>query len=130
MGLFADTVTLVNRTPETRSCKWDGIDYTLPPGETANCPRDVALAAILQNKQMGSQHPNNPSHFVSLFGIKGDKKWPCTPLQQSTKPEVIDRSKLAPYAQAVAVIDVGAATDFDARETALDMMADILHAAD
>ena|SRR3990167_10643860 len=128
---FGDTVTLVNRTRKTRQCKWNGVDYVLPSGETPNCPAKVASAAIEQNKRMGSQHPNNPSHYISLFGIKGHPKWPTTPLEQSMAVEVLDRSKLAPAARNPRLDDLGGATYFDAMDAAnVDMSLDIANAAD
>lgn len=111
---FGNTVTLVNRTTKPLQCKWDGVEYPLPVGEIPNCPLKVARAAVTQNIQMGSRHPNNPSHFVSLFGIKGDKKWPCEPLEQSTATEALDRSKLSPAARKVVLDDFGPATSFEA----------------
>lgn len=88
---FGDVVTLINRTSKPLTVRYDGIDYTIEPGENPAFPRVMVKYAKDQNPLMGSEHPFDPNRFVSLVGVKGTKD-DCAPIEQSSAPQRIDRS--------------------------------------
>ena len=90
---YGQTVTLVNRTIGVLTCKHDGRDYTIEPGENPGFPAEAVRHAKEQNPLMGSQDPYRPSHFESLVGVKGSKD-PVTKIKQSKASELFDRSKM------------------------------------
>lgn len=97
LGVFKDSVVLVNRTSRVLNVRYDGEDISIQPGENPGFPRVAAPYARNQNPLMGSKHPVNPTRFISLVGVKGTKD-DCTPIPDSVmeaadkKLEVIDRS--------------------------------------
>ena len=118
MSQFGDNVTLVNRTSKSLDAQWDGAHHHFDPGETTNVPIQIAIAAVRQNPQHGSEDPlGDPNLFTSLFGIKGAKHGfgDCTPLEQSDAGERIDRKRIEGPARRAAKLNAGAPTHFDAR---------------
>lgn len=97
LGVFRDAVTLVNRTSRVLSCRYDGEDINLQPGENHGFPLVAVPYAKKQNPLMGSGHPINPAKFISLVGVK-DTKDDVTPIDDATmaiadtKLELLDRS--------------------------------------
>jgi hypothetical protein len=97
LGVFRDSVTLVNRTNRVLNVRYDGEDIVLQPGENPGFPKVAVQYAKNQNPLMGSKHPINPRKFISLVGVKGSKD-EVTPIpdevmaQADRKLEVIDRS--------------------------------------
>jgi hypothetical protein len=97
LGTFGSSVTLVNRTNRNLSCRYDGEDITLHPGDNAGFPLVAVPYAKKQNPLMGSKHPNDPRRYISLVGVKGTKD-DCTPIPDEVmaiadgKLEVVDRS--------------------------------------
>ena len=100
---FDNSVTLVNRTiggkefERDLSCRFDGEDVILKPGDNPGFPRVAVPYAKRQNPLMGSKHPRNPSRFVSLVGAKemGDDVAPLAYAvlrAEAEHLEVIDRS--------------------------------------
>lgn len=96
LGTFRDSVVLVNRTNRLLSCRYDGEDITLQPGENAGFPKVAVPYAKKQNPLMGSKHPNDPRRYISLVGVKGTKD-DCSPIPEEvmrtadSKLEVVDR---------------------------------------
>ena len=96
LGVFRDSVTLVNRTNRVLSCRYDGEDIALMPGDNPGFPQVAVPYAKKQNPLMGSKHPNDPRRYISLIGVKGTKD-DCTPIPEEvlrhadTKLEVVDR---------------------------------------
>lgn len=87
LGTFAESITLVNRTDEILSVRYDGEDTRLKPGDNPGFPLVAVPYAKRQNILMGSRHPLNPAKAVYLVGIKD--KDDCTPID----PDVYARSK-------------------------------------
>jgi hypothetical protein len=73
LGVFRDSVTLVNRTSRPLNCRYDGEDITVQPGENPGFPRVAVPYAKKQNPLMGSKHPVDPRKYISLVGVKGTK---------------------------------------------------------
>jgi hypothetical protein len=102
LGVYKESVTMVNRTSRPLNVRYDGEDMTLQPGENPGFPRVAVPFARNQNPLMGSKHPINPRKFISLVGVKaapGQKQVDdITPIDEETleradhKLEVIDRS--------------------------------------
>jgi hypothetical protein len=80
MGIFLETVELINRAPVNLTVKFDGQEKTLKPGSNW-VPYVTVEFAKNQNPIMGSQDPYNPhiSGCSYLVGIAGTKD-PVTPL--------------------------------------------------
>jgi len=118
MSQFGDTVTLVNRTKETRSCQWDGAHYQFESGEHQNVPLPVAVAAYRQNPLHGSEDPlGDELAFESLFGIK-EAKEPynaISPVTQSNAGERLNRSLIAGDGAKAVRRNAGATNRADAR---------------
>jgi hypothetical protein len=116
---FGDTVAVVNRTTKPLAAQWDGAHYHFAPGETPNVPIAIAVAAVKQNPLLGSEDPlGDPNIFTSLIGIKGarDPFGDCSPLEQSTAGERIDRTKVMGLGRKVKSLNAGSPTHFDARQ--------------
>lgn len=96
LGMYRESVTLVNRTNRDLTVRYDGEDLVLHPGDNPGFPADAAPYAKRQNILMGSRHPLNPMKFISLFGVKGTKD-DCTPIPDEVmesadkKLEIMDR---------------------------------------
>ncbi len=73
LGNILESVTLVNRTNRTIEVRYDGEDMKLKPGRTRNFPRVAVPYAQKQNPLMGSQHPYDPTQFISLIGVEVDE---------------------------------------------------------
>lgn len=115
---FGDTVLLVNRTTTPLAAQWDGAHYHFAPGETPNVPITIAIAALKQNPLHGTEDPlGDPNIFQSLFGIKGAREpfGDCSPIEQSTAGERIDRSKVMGVGRKVRGLNAGGPTHFDAK---------------
>lgn len=97
LGVFRDSITLVNRTSRVLNVRYDGEDITLKPGENPGFPLVAVSYAKRQNPLMGSMHPTSPTKFISLVGVKGTKD-DVTPISDETlahadrKREVYDRN--------------------------------------
>jgi len=97
LGVYKDSVTLINRTNRDLNVRYDGEDMTIHPGENPGFPLIAVPYAKRQNPLMGSKHPINPSKFIALVGVKGSKD-NVTPIPQEVldradgKLEVVDRS--------------------------------------
>lgn len=129
LGVYKDSVTLVNRTNRALNVRYDGEDITLVPGENAGFPSVAVRYAKVQNPLMGSKHPVNPNKFISLVGVKAA---PGQPQKDEIRPipkevldaadlklEVIDRSGEfhgRPMRQNVRVLNTG----YDMYEAAMD----------
>ena len=73
LGVFKDSVTLVNRTSRKLNVRYDGEDITVEPGENPGFPLVAVPYAKKQNPLMGSKHPINPNKYICLVGVKGTK---------------------------------------------------------
>ena len=84
-------VKLVNRSSKVLQGIWDGRQYDLAPG-AHSFPEVQANKFKEQNPVMGSQNPYTLEKQY-LIGIEenGDD---CSPLEQSTAPQLTDRSLL------------------------------------
>ncbi len=97
LGVYNNSVTLINRTKRPLTVRYDGEEITLQPGENAGFPAVAVPYAKAQNPLMGSKSVINPAKFISLVGVK-DTKDDCTPFSDETlaladgKYEVVDRS--------------------------------------
>lgn len=101
LGHFQNHCIVVNRTTgagqyeQVLNVRYDGEDYTLPPGESV-LPIVAASYAKAQNVLKGSRHPSDPRRAISLVGIKG--KDDCEPIPEEVlaaaegKFEAADRS--------------------------------------
>lgn len=102
LGVYKESITLVNRTSRELNVRYDGEDITLQPGENPGFPQVAVPYAKRQNPLMGSKHPVNPTRYISLVGVKakpGEKQQDdITPISDETleaadrELEVIDRS--------------------------------------
>ena len=74
MGVFAETIELVNRAPVDLMIQFDGQTKILHPGINV-VPKVVLSYAKNQNPIMGTQDPYNPhaSGAQYLVGVKGTK---------------------------------------------------------
>ena len=96
LGIYRESVTLVNRTTRDLTVRYDGEDLVLHPGENLGFPSEATGFAKRQNILKGSRHPLNPLKFISLFGVKGTKD-DCTPIPDEVleaadkKLEIMDR---------------------------------------
>ncbi len=83
MGIFYESVTLINRAPIDLTVMFDGQCKTLKPGENV-VPAVVVDFAKNQNPIMGTQDPNNPSISGGkyLVGVKGGYNEETEPLTQ------------------------------------------------
>src|SRR5258708_10008063 len=98
---MATYVTLINRTAKPLNGTWDGRSYSIGPGKNS-FPALMALKFKEQNPIFGSQDPFSMDKQY-LLGIVEDND-PITPIEQSDKVELLDRSKLTgPAGKAVAV---------------------------
>lgn len=101
LGHFRDSVTLVNRTigagkyERDLTVRYDGEDIVLTPGDNPGFPKVAVPYAKKQNPLMGSQDSINPTRYISLIGVKGEKDE--TPIDEATlaraagKLERVDR---------------------------------------
>ncbi len=94
-------LTLVNRTSKNLNGTWNGRQYTIAPGKH-EFPEHQALKFKEQNPLMGSEHPYTleKTYLIGIVEYKDD----CTPLEQSTAVERIDRSKVIGSAKDVEVV--------------------------
>lgn len=102
LGVFNNSVTLINRTSRILTVRYDGEDIQLQPGENPGFPAIAVPFARKQNPLMGSKHPVNPLKYISLVGVKakpGEKQVdaieviPDEVLEKADrKLEVIDRT--------------------------------------
>jgi hypothetical protein len=113
--VIAETVCLVNRTNRMLKATFDGADIPIHPGENHGFPAVVVPYAKAQNRIMGSTDPYSPVTFASLVGVKGTAD-PVTPIEQSDKQEVFDRSKLGGLAGQAVVMPGSPVTAWEARE--------------
>jgi hypothetical protein len=90
-GVFAETVTLVNRAPIDLSVQFDGQSKTLTPGDNI-VPQIVVSFAKNQNPIMGTQDPYNPhiSGCQFLVGVKGTRD-PIEPLTPEEWADHLDK---------------------------------------
>ncbi len=84
MGIFGETVTLINRTTKNLNVRFDGRDQVLTPGVNFGFPRIAVLNAKMQNPLMGTEDPSNPtvSGCEYLVGVKGSAD-DCSPVEQT-----------------------------------------------
>lgn len=73
LGVFKDSVTIVNRTSRDLNVRYDGEDIILKPGENPGFPMVAVPYAKRQNPLMGSKHPTSATKFIALVGVKGTK---------------------------------------------------------
>jgi hypothetical protein len=83
MGIFQDTVELINRTSKPLNVRFDGQDMVLQPNYSATgerlkgvknmVPKIVVPFAKNQNVLMGSEDAIDPSDFKFLVAVKGSK---------------------------------------------------------
>ncbi len=94
-------VNLVNRTSKNLTGTWDGRSYSLAPGKHSY-PEAMAVKFKDQNPIMGSLDPYSQEREY-LMGIEeyGD---PIEPIEQSTKAELLDRSKMDSIAKTAEVL--------------------------
>ena len=96
LGIFRDSVTLVNRTSRNLNVRFDGEDITIGPGENPGFPKVAVPYAKKQNPLMGSKHPIDPRRYICLVGVK-DTKDDVTPIPDDVLKradgalEVLDR---------------------------------------
>lgn len=90
-------VTVVNRTSKDLEALWDGRRYYLKPGRNS-LPDVIARIAKRQNPRMGTENPFLADMCESLLGVE---EWndDCSPLEQSTAIERLDRSQMSEEAQ-------------------------------
>lgn len=84
-------VTLVNRTSKILNGTWDGKHHNIHPGKNS-FPETMANKFKEQNPVMGSQDPYS-LELQYLCGIEEDGD-DISPIEQSDKIELMDRSKL------------------------------------
>lgn len=128
---FGSTVIVVNRTKGVLGATWDGAHYKFKPGPTSGVPRPVAEAAYRQNPLHGSEDVLGDSDaFTSLIGIQGAKLpyGDCTPQEQSTVGERLNRPGIAGDGAKAKPRNAGATNRADARMGAekSDLSADTL----
>ena len=94
-------VTLVNRSTKTLKGTWDGRHYDIAPG-THMFPEVQALKFKEQNPLMGSEDPYTlqKQYLMGIVELKDD----CSPIEQSDKVEIWDRSKMSASKQNVEVV--------------------------
>ncbi len=133
---FGDTVTVVNRTKGSiLGATWNGTHYKFKPGATSGVPRIVAIKAYKENPLHGSEDPlGDADAFASLIGIKGapEPYGDCSPQEQSTAGERLNRSAIAGDGAKAKPRNAGATNRADARIGAekSDMTADTLTRTD
>lgn len=103
---MAQYLTLFNRTSKNLTGTWDGRSYTLAPGKHSY-PEIMANKFREQNPLMGSLDPYSMERQY-LIGIE-DYGDPITPMEQSTKAEILDRSKMDSIAKMAEVIQTSVA---------------------
>lgn len=97
LGVFAGSVTLINRTTRNLGVRYDGEDIVIKPGENPGFPKEAVPFARKQNPLMGSRHPVDPRRYTSLVGVK-DTKDDCSPIPEAVirtgeaTLELVDRS--------------------------------------
>jgi hypothetical protein len=84
-------VTLVNRTSKILTGTWDGKTHNIHPGKNS-FPEFMAQKFKDQNPIMGSQDPYS-MELQYLVGIEEEGD-PTSPVEQSDKIELLDRSRL------------------------------------
>lgn len=84
-------VTLINRTSKILEGTWDGKHHNIHPGKNS-FPEAMAQKFKEQNPVMGSQDPYS-LELQYLCGIEEDGD-NTSPIEQSDKIELMDRSKL------------------------------------
>jgi len=108
MGIFFDTIEVVNRTSKQLNVRFDGQDMTLEPNYDENgnelegvhnmLPTIAVPYAKNQNILMGSEDPSEPSVFDVLVGVKakaGEKqKDDISFCEQSDEPTQVKLDEL------------------------------------
>ncbi len=97
------------------TCTFDGASIPIKPGKNYGFPAIAVGHAKAQNRIMGSTHPYNPTKFDSLIGVDGTKD-PVSPIEQSTKIEVFDRSQIGGLASDAVTIAGQPMSAWEARE--------------
>lgn len=94
-------VTVVNRSSKILKGTWDGRHYDIAPGSHM-FPETMAMKFRDQNPIMGSEDPYTlqKQYLIGIIEMKDD----CTPIEQSDKVEIWDRSKMSPQKQNVQVV--------------------------
>lgn len=82
MGIFHDTITIINLAPIPLNVTFDGQTMRLPVGESV-LPKVTVVYAKNQNPVPGSADMDNPTlsgarYLVSVKGKKGDRQEPFT----------------------------------------------------
>ena len=96
LGNVLESVTLINRSDRTLTVRYDGEEMRLKPGKTLGFPKVAVPYAKKQNPLMGSQHPYDPTRYISLIGVEGVDD--CSPIgaemlkEADGKYERVDRS--------------------------------------
>lgn len=92
MGIFYETIEIINRSPIDLLVTFDGQRKRLKPGSN-QIPEVCLVHALNQNPIMGSQDPYNPhvSGGRYLIGVPGSESYPCEPLTQQEWEEHLQR---------------------------------------
>lgn len=82
MGIFHDSVTIINLTPIQLNVTFDGQTMRIPPGESV-LPKVTVAYAKNQNPVPGSADMDNPTmsgarYLISVKGAKKDRQEPFT----------------------------------------------------
>lgn len=89
---MSELVTIVNRSSKTLKGVWDGRHYDLEPNKKYQFPTIVARKFQEQNPLMGSMNPYSmQTTYLIAIEEEGDD---CSPLEQSTAIEKLDRKLL------------------------------------
>lgn len=100
-----DYVTVGNRTSKPLKATFDGRTWDLPPYPATRMLHPfVATHAVRQNPVMGTEDPYNAMDCEYLVYVK-EWKMPAKPIEQSDKPERLDRSLLPPSAQNAQLVE-------------------------
>jgi hypothetical protein len=104
-----EIITVVNRSQRNPvSWRFNGVQFTLKPGEERPMNVTHALYGIRRNPIMGTYDPAFEHQHQSLIGIKElAEVYPITPIEQSEAIEAIDRSKLPEDRQRAVLEKVG-----------------------
>lgn len=85
MGIFHDSVTVINLAPVPLRVTFDGQSIDIPPGES-QLPRVVVPYAKNQNPVPGSADMDNPNisgaeYLISVKGSRKQRQEPFTPVE-------------------------------------------------
>src|SRR5882672_10432759 len=98
-------VTLINRTSKVLFGTWNGIQHSIAPGKNS-FPDTLAQKFKDQNPIKGTEDPFTLEKQY-LLGIEENND-PTTPIEQSDKVELLDRSKLTGIAGKAEVVQTSA----------------------